>query len=1275
MSHICWHWMKNIKVAICLALIETLVISSGERTCAQSKIVPDNTLNIESSKVINNSDGLPIENIDGGAQRGINLFHSFREFNVGEGKAVYFTNPAGIENIISRVTGSDRSEILGKLGVLGKANLFLINPNGIIFGKNAILDVKGSFVATSANAIKFGNQGFFSASSPETPLLLTIKPSALFFNQIGAGPIENNSIASAGVDGANNPVVGLRVADSQSLLLVGGNVLNTGGLNALGGRVELGGVASQGEIGLNLNNQSLTFPDEVVRGDISLREAFVNVAGDSGGAIALHGKNIDISEGSSLNAGIAAGLGTPTTTVGDISLNATQAISISQSSSVTNQVSPNATGNSSNINIQAGSLNLTGGSQLSSRTLGQGNSGNILVDVSGAITVDGEDSSTSPSRIINQVQPSGVGNSGDINLKSESLKITQGGYLSASTLGRGNSGDIFVDVSDAVTLDGENSSTSPSRIMSLVAPSAIGDGGDINLKARSLILTQGGTVTASTLGKGNSRNIFVDVKGAISLDGVNSNGIPSLIANQVQSSAVGNGGDINIKADSLTLTRGGLISGSTLGRGNSGNIFVDVKGSVTLDGKDSFRFVSGIRSAVSPSAIGNSGDINIKAESLSLTQGGFVDTGTFGEGNSGNISVDVGSAVTLDGVVSNSENYPSRISSQILPSAVGNGGDINIKAESLSIIHGGTLNTAIFGEGNAGNISVDVKGAVILDGVDSGGFGGTITSQVTSSAIGDGGDINIKAESLTLKQGVSLSATTFGEGNSGNISVDVKGAVILDGVDSDGVGSAIFSEVESSAVGNGGDINITAESLTLGQVNQLSSSTSGRGNAGNISVDAKGAVILDGVDSNGFGSAIFSQVESSAIGDGGDINVKANSLNLTRGGSLNARTLGNGNAGNVSVDVRGAVRVDGEDSNGFGTGITTEAESSAIGNGGDINIKADSLALAQGGIMSASTFGQGNGGNIQIDLMMPNSKLTLSDKAAIAASTSEQGKGGNIEIEAFDSVNLTNDSEISVNSKGQGNAGDLRITTGSLTLRRQSDLLADTVSSEGGNIQLQVRDILLLRNNSSISTTAGQEGAGGNGGNIDINTKFLVAVPKENSDITANAFEGKGGLIKITTQGIFGIEKRENLTPLSDITAFSQQNPLLDGEIVINIQNADIRKELVALPTNLVDVSGLISQGCAASRVSTNQPESQFIVTGRGGLPPQPGEALRVPAIAVDENPINTAKQNQSPDVASTPPLEANSWRFDGQGRVILTASATSEASSFGIKPGICHGN
>ncbi|WP_272819129.1 filamentous hemagglutinin N-terminal domain-containing protein [Scytonema hofmannii] len=1122
------------------------MISSVERTLAQSNIVPDNTLGTETSRVITNSDGLPIENISGGAYRGVNLFHSFREFNVDEGRAVYFTNPAGIENILSRVTGRNRSQILGKLGVLGNANLFLINPNGIIFGPNASLDVNGSFVVTSANAIQFGEQGFFSASFPETPPLLTINPSALFFNQVGAGSIENRSIASAGVNSTGNPVFGLRVPNGQSLLLVGGDIaLNSGGLNALGGRVELAGAASPGTIGLSFNdsNLALTFPNQVVRGDVSLtNKAFINVAADGGGAIALHAKNINLSGGSSLNAGILAGLGTPEIKAGDVTLNATQAISLSQSSRIINQVSQDATGNAGNINLQTGSLNLTEGSQLNARTLGRGNSGNVFVDVSGAVTIDGEDSNGFPSGIINQVQRSAIGNGGDINIKAESLTLTRGSLVSASTLGRGNSGNVFVDVSGTVTIDGEDSNGSPSRIMSLVQPFAVGNGGDINIKAESLTLTQGGTVTASTFGKGNSRNILVDVKGAVIIDGKGGN--YSVIANQIQESAVGNGGDISIKAESLTLTRRGLLSTATLGRGNSGNISVDVKSAVTIDGAEGEDFVSAVRSEVAPSAIGNSGNINIKAESLTLKQGGFVNTSTLGKGDSGNILVNVSGALTLEGVDSSSVTYPSRIASQVLPSAIGDGGDINIKAGSVTLKQNGTLNTAIFGKGNAGNISMDVKGAVTVDGKNSDSFGGFIATQVTESAVGDGGDINIKAESLSLTQGGSLTASTFGQGNGGNIFVDVKGAIT----------------------------------------------------------------------------------------------------------------------------------VDGEGSNGFPSGINTEVAPSAIGNGGDINVKAESLSLTQKGTVSASTSGQGNSGNIRVNLTMPTSKLILSDGARIQASTLGQGKGGNIQIEASDSVNLTNDAKISVNSQGQGNAGELGITTGSLTLRGRSRLLADTVSSEGGNIQLQVRDILLLSDKSGISTTAGQQGAGGNGGNIDINTNFLVAVPSENSDITANAFEGRGGLIGISTQGIFGLKKRESLTPLSDITAFSQQNPQFDGEIVINIENPDISNELVALPTNLVDVGRLITQGCSVGRVITDKQESQFIVTGRGGLPPQPGEALRIPAIAVHGSTFVAEKQDQSPDITTTPLVEANGWRFDEHGQVILTAATTSGSASFGTQQRECHG-
>ncbi|MCF4965679.1 filamentous hemagglutinin [Nostoc sp. CMAA1605] len=967
--HSSWDDLRKLKLGICLALLEMIIISMAEHTLAQSQIVPDDSLGTEKSQIINNFNGVAQEGITGGSVRGMNLFHSFREFHVSEGKTVYFANPTGIENILARVTGSNRSEILGKLGVLGNANLFLLNPNGIIFGADASLDIRGSFVATSANSIKFGEQGFFSASSPQAVPLLTVKPSALFFNQIGAGAIENRSIVAVGEDKSQNPLFGLSVGDGKSLLLVGGNILNTGEINALGGRVELASVASVGEIGLEVdgNHISLTFPQEIARGDISLRNgAIVNVAADGGGAIALTGHNIDISEESLVLAGITTGLGTAEAKAGDISLNATQAISLSQKSAVVNQIEVNATGISGNINLQAGSLDVTGASFFSTRSLGIANSGSIYANVSGPVL-----------------------------LSSDNIE-------SYSYFGVG------------------------------IARTAIGNGGEIHLKADSLTMDKGGFLGSRSLGQGNAGNIFIDVNGAINLYGGEENGynFSSTIRSLVTETGTGNGGEIHIKAESLTMTQGANISSSTWSKGNSGSIFIDVKGAILLDGEPRL----------------------------------------------------------------NIPNTYAYITSQVVPQAVGNGGDIHMSADSLTITGNSFINTTTFGQGKSGNIFINVQDAVKLDM-------GIIGSDVGKQAIGDGGDIKITADSLSITRGSFLGSSTFGKGNAGSIFIDVKGAVNL-----------------------------------------------------------------DGKDTNGFTSEITSKVGNIAIGNGGNIHLKAESLNLNQGANLSASTLG-------------------------------------------------------------------------------------------------QGKGGNIQIETSKFVNLSNDAEISVNSQSQGNAGDLSIKTNSLTLRGRSQLLADTFSSEGGNIQLQVRDLLLLRNNSSISTTAGLQETGGNGGNIDINSKFLVAVADENSDITANAFAGKGGLIRINTQGIFGIEEREILTKLSDITAFSQQNPQLNGEIIINTPNADINNELVALPTNVVDASRLITQGCAASTVANRQSQSQFTITGRGGIPPQPNHALRVPAIAISTNSLTTTQSHQPLPV--NPTLEANTWSLNDQGQIILSVSPTAYASTW----------
>ena len=267
---------------------------SGWRNRSIAQIVPDKTLGTESSVVTPNlevKNGVRGDRIDGGAVRGTNLFHSFQEFNVNEGRGAYFANPAGIENILSRVTGGNVSQILGTLGVAGNANLFLINPNGVIFGSNARLDVEGSFLATTANAVRLGNTRFFSASDPQMSNLLTIQPSALFFTAQTWGIV-------------NRSQVGLQVRDGQTLALVGGNVaLEGGNLTVLGGRIELGGLLGSGIVELN-NDGSLSFPNGVERGDVLLtNEALVDVSASGGGFIAIKARDLNLSDRSEVRGG------------------------------------------------------------------------------------------------------------------------------------------------------------------------------------------------------------------------------------------------------------------------------------------------------------------------------------------------------------------------------------------------------------------------------------------------------------------------------------------------------------------------------------------------------------------------------------------------------------------------------------------------------------------------------------------------------------------------------------------------------------------------------------------------------------------------------------------------------------------------------------------------------------------------------------------------------------------------------------------------------------
>ncbi|NES21219.1 MAG: filamentous hemagglutinin N-terminal domain-containing protein [Symploca sp. SIO3E6] len=208
---------------LAVAMVSSSLIPTWQP--AQAQLIPDNTLEAESSVVV------PIEalkeEIQGGAVRGANLFHSFLEFNVDAGSSVYFANPAGIQHILTRVTGDQATNIGGRLGVNGGANLWLINPNGINFGPDASLDVRGSFVASTADGIELGQQGVFSATNPQNSQLLTIQPTALFHQAWATHQAQINNQAD------------LAVAPGQTLRLQGGTVKLTGSLTAPGGKVEV----------------------------------------------------------------------------------------------------------------------------------------------------------------------------------------------------------------------------------------------------------------------------------------------------------------------------------------------------------------------------------------------------------------------------------------------------------------------------------------------------------------------------------------------------------------------------------------------------------------------------------------------------------------------------------------------------------------------------------------------------------------------------------------------------------------------------------------------------------------------------------------------------------------------------------------------------------------------------------------------------------------------------------------------------------------------------
>ncbi|MEQ8960109.1 MAG: S-layer family protein, partial [Coleofasciculus sp. C2-GNP5-27] len=386
---------------------------------------------------------------------------------------------------------------------------------------------------------------------------------------------------------------------------------------------------------------------------------------------------------------------------------------------------------------------------------------------------------------------------------------------------------------------------------------------------------------------------------------------------------------------------------------------------------------------------------------------------------------------------------------------------------------------------------------------------------------------------------------------------------------------------------------------------------------------------------------------------------------------------------------------------GIPSGISTDTIE--FGRGGRLTINTQRLQVRDGAVLSASTFGVGEAGSLSVNAS-ESIELNGTSAGRISSGLYSQGfgagDGNNIEVETPQLV-VKNEARITVSTgttqedlarfssgtygfgaglnitfpdEATGNAGRMRIEADTITLDNQGALIAKTVSGEGGNINLQVDDLIEMRRNSLISAEA--FGGEGDGGNIDIDTEFVVAIEDENSDIVADAFGGNGGNITITAQNIFGLEFRPQRTPKSDITASSRFG--LEGDVVLNTPNIDPSRGLTQLPTQPVDVRGLVAQVCRADVIENR---SQFVMTGRGGLPPKPSELLRGEAVLADWIPL-ASDEDESVEVTTTIPaqnastaqiVEANGWVIDAEGNVTLIRSipkATPKTSGF--NPSFC---
>lgn len=534
--------------------------------------------------------------------------------------------PLLIQNIFARVTGGTASTIDGLIRANGSANLFLLNPAGILFGPNAQLNVGGSFVASTANSILFADGVQFGATNPQAAPLLTVSvPIGL---QMGSNPgsitvqgdghrlaFPINPFASS-PDRGNNPV-GLSVNAGKTLALIGGEITLDGGvLNAPSGHIELGS-ASNGTVNLNTTSPSWSFDYGNLQqfGNIQLlHQSLADASGSPAGSIHFQGRNISLNDAS---AALLVNQGSGN--AGDIRVNASETLELRgvgtagfpQSLLRADNLGDGAGGN---IIVSASKVLLQDGGSLHGFSFfGAGTGSNISVEVRDLLQLVGVSPISGFASSIN-TNTSGSGQGGDIHVVTSRLQILEGAVIGNSSSGTGLGGSTTINAYDSIEISGENPQNLADSVI-VVGTFSQANAGQLTINTPKLWVRDGGGIVASTVNSGNGGDLAINASESIEVSGVGSiSRLPSRIGARAELLAppirqlfglpdviTGNIGTLTINAPQLKITDGAIVG-------------VDHQG------------------------IGNAGDLRIGADTISLDRGGSINASTLA-GKGGNITL------------------------------------------------------------------------------------------------------------------------------------------------------------------------------------------------------------------------------------------------------------------------------------------------------------------------------------------------------------------------------------------------------------------------------------------------------------------------------------------------------------------------------------------------------------------------------------------------------------------------------------------------------------